>query len=186
MAKVFISYSHDDEDWKDRVVRQLDVLAEEGLSVWQDRQIAGGTTGCRLSRRPLPNATWPCCWSPPPFSLNAALTWFGVSYETSMAPEDKGRALAQAVTAAPTLLVMDGVEPLQHPPGPLASRLRAPGLAALLRHLAGARQAGLCLLGFFDHPARAASLEALRPWAPSTTTPRIVFSPLWPRAPASS
>ena len=42
MARVFISYSHRDEAWKDRVVRQLGVLAEEGLETWDDRRIDGG------------------------------------------------------------------------------------------------------------------------------------------------
>ena len=41
--RIFISYSHDDEAWKDRVVSQLGVLEHEGLlSVWEDRQIAAG------------------------------------------------------------------------------------------------------------------------------------------------
>ena len=44
MAKVFISYSHQDEAWKDRVVKQLGVLATEGLEVWEDRKIAAGAT----------------------------------------------------------------------------------------------------------------------------------------------
>ncbi|MCP4043212.1 MAG: toll/interleukin-1 receptor domain-containing protein [Gammaproteobacteria bacterium] len=42
MTNVFISYSHQDEDWKDRVVRQLAVLATEGMDVWNDRQIGAG------------------------------------------------------------------------------------------------------------------------------------------------
>jgi hypothetical protein len=42
MARIFISYSHQDEAWKDRVVRQLKVLAGEGLETWDDRQIAAG------------------------------------------------------------------------------------------------------------------------------------------------
>lgn len=42
MARVFISYSHQDEDWKNRVVKQLGVLATEGLEVWDDRKIAVG------------------------------------------------------------------------------------------------------------------------------------------------
>ncbi|NBQ71075.1 MAG: toll/interleukin-1 receptor domain-containing protein, partial [Nitrosomonadaceae bacterium] len=43
MAKVFISYSHKDEDWKDQLQTQLAVLEHEGLlSVWDDRQIAAG------------------------------------------------------------------------------------------------------------------------------------------------
>lgn len=41
--KVFISYSHKDEDWKDRLCLQLDVLGMEGLlSIWDDRQIIEG------------------------------------------------------------------------------------------------------------------------------------------------
>lgn len=42
MAKVFISYSHADEKWKDRVVKHLGVLANEGLEVRDDRKIAAG------------------------------------------------------------------------------------------------------------------------------------------------
>ncbi len=43
MAKVFISYSHQDEGWKDRVVAQLRVLAGEGLVTWVDRKIGAGS-----------------------------------------------------------------------------------------------------------------------------------------------
>lgn len=43
MTKVFISYSHKDEAWKERLQTQLAVLEMEGLlSVWEDRQIALG------------------------------------------------------------------------------------------------------------------------------------------------
>jgi hypothetical protein len=41
--RVFLSYSHVDEAWKDRVSRQLAVLTEEGLlDVWDDRRIGAG------------------------------------------------------------------------------------------------------------------------------------------------
>ena len=40
---VFISYSHKDEEWKDRVCSQLGVLAQQGLvATWDDRRIAVG------------------------------------------------------------------------------------------------------------------------------------------------
>ena len=40
---VFISYSHKDEEWKDRLVTQLSVLAKQGLlDVWDDRRIGAG------------------------------------------------------------------------------------------------------------------------------------------------
>ena len=43
MSKIFISYSHKDEVWKDRLQTQLAVLELEGyLSVWDDRQIEVG------------------------------------------------------------------------------------------------------------------------------------------------
>jgi hypothetical protein len=40
---VFISYSHQDETWKDQLVRQLKVLELEGsFDLWDDRKIAAG------------------------------------------------------------------------------------------------------------------------------------------------
>ena len=42
-ASVFISYSHKDERWKDRLVRHLDVLQRQGLlTIWDDRRIGVG------------------------------------------------------------------------------------------------------------------------------------------------
>jgi hypothetical protein len=78
--------------------------------------------------------------------LAEAIQWFGVSVAASLNPADKGRALAEAIVAHRCLLVLDGLEPLQHPPGPLAGELRAPGLKALLTHLAYAGRPGLALL----------------------------------------
>ena len=41
--RVFISYSHKDEAWKDKLVRQLQVLElEDVLAAWDDRKIAVG------------------------------------------------------------------------------------------------------------------------------------------------
>ncbi|MCP4692846.1 MAG: toll/interleukin-1 receptor domain-containing protein, partial [Desulfobacterales bacterium] len=41
--KIFISYSHKDEDWKDRVKSHLRVLQEQGLlEIWDDRRIPPG------------------------------------------------------------------------------------------------------------------------------------------------
>ena len=40
MSKIFISYSHQDEDWKDRLQKKLTVMALEGyFTVWEDRQL---------------------------------------------------------------------------------------------------------------------------------------------------
>lgn len=43
MLKVFISYSHKDEDWRNALVAHLKPLERSGLiSVWHDRQLLGG------------------------------------------------------------------------------------------------------------------------------------------------
>jgi tetratricopeptide (TPR) repeat protein len=60
-------------------------------------------------------------------------------------PWDKGARLAQLVAQRRTLLVLDGLEPLQYPPGPLAGQLKDPAITALLKGLA-ARNPGLCLV----------------------------------------
>jgi hypothetical protein len=57
---VFISYSHQDEAWKDRLVTHLGVLKSEGVfELWDDRQISAGD-GWRADRCGFTNAmrTW--------------------------------------------------------------------------------------------------------------------------------
>jgi tetratricopeptide (TPR) repeat protein len=63
-------------------------------------------------------------------------------------PRERGRTLAERIRAQRTLLILDGIEPLQYAPttkGGLAGKLKDPALAALLRELA-LNQPGLCLL----------------------------------------
>ena len=39
---IFISYSHKDEAWKDRLVTRLNVLQyQDSLEIWDDRRIEG-------------------------------------------------------------------------------------------------------------------------------------------------
>ncbi len=57
----------------------------------------------------------------------------------------EGERLAKLVAHRRTLLVLDGLEPLQNPPGPQEGRLREPSLQAFLRELA-AFNTGLCLI----------------------------------------
>lgn len=82
--------------------------------------------------------------------LAHALQWFGVQCEPTLSPWDKGRLLADAVARERTLLILDGIEPLQYPPGPMGGRLRAPGVQTFLNQLAGKRHGsenkGLCLV----------------------------------------
>ncbi len=58
---------------------------------------------------------------------------------------DKGARLAQLVAQKRTVLVLDGLEPLQYPPGPVGGQLKDPALEALLKGLAQ-HNAGLCVV----------------------------------------
>ena len=68
--------------------------------------------------------------------LAHALEWFGVQCEPTLSPWDKGRLLADAVARERALLILDGIEPLQYPPGPMGGQIRAPGVQSLLKQLA--------------------------------------------------
>jgi serine/threonine protein kinase len=77
--------------------------------------------------------------------LDAALSWFGDSDPQLGTAWEKGERLAQVIADRRTLLVLDGLEPLQNPPGPQEGRVREPSLQALLRELA-AFNTGLCII----------------------------------------
>jgi predicted ATPase len=77
--------------------------------------------------------------------LDAALTWFGDPDPRLGTAWAKGERLAKLVAHRRTLLVLDGLEPLQNPPGPQEGRLHEPSLQALLRELA-AFNTGLCVI----------------------------------------
>jgi predicted ATPase len=77
--------------------------------------------------------------------LDAALTWFGDPDPRLGTAWEKGERLAKLVAHRRTLLVLDGLEPLQNPPGPQEGRLREPSLQALMRELA-AFNTGLCVI----------------------------------------
>jgi predicted ATPase len=77
--------------------------------------------------------------------LDAALTWFGDPDPRIGTAWEKGERLAKLVAHRRTLLVLDGLEPLQNPPGPQEGRLREPSLQALLRELAAFNK-GLCVI----------------------------------------
>jgi serine/threonine protein kinase/tetratricopeptide (TPR) repeat protein len=77
--------------------------------------------------------------------LDAALTWFGDPDPRIGSAWQKGERLAKLVAQRRTLLILDGLEPLQNPPGPQEGRLRDPGLQALLRELAAFNK-GLCVI----------------------------------------
>jgi hypothetical protein len=77
--------------------------------------------------------------------LDAALAWFGDPDPRLGTAWEKGERLAKLVSHRRTLLVLDGMEPLQNPPGPQEGLLRDPSLQALLRELAAFNK-GLCVI----------------------------------------
>ena len=77
--------------------------------------------------------------------LDAALTWFGDPDPRLGTAWEKGERLAKLVAPRRTLVVLDGLEPLQNPPGPQEGRVREPSLQALLRELAAFNR-GLCVI----------------------------------------
>jgi serine/threonine protein kinase len=77
--------------------------------------------------------------------IDAALTWFGDPDPRVGTAWEKGERLAKLISHRRTLLVLDGLEPLQNPPGPQEGRVREAALQALLRELA-AFNPGLCVI----------------------------------------
>jgi len=77
--------------------------------------------------------------------IDQALRWFGDPVPTVGSPWDKGERLAGYIRHERTLLILDGLEPLQYPPGAHEGRLKDPALATLLVELA-AGQPGLCVI----------------------------------------
>lgn len=106
--------------------------------------------------------------------IDQALRWFGDTDPTAGSPWDKGERLAGYLRQERTLLILDGLEPLQHPPGPQEGRLKDAAMQALLVELA-AQQSGLCvistrervgdLIEFEDSTVIQHNLEKLSPQA---------------------
>jgi tetratricopeptide (TPR) repeat protein len=77
--------------------------------------------------------------------FSAAFAWFDKTAEVPRDPATKGAKLAELVATERTLLVLDGVEPLQQPPGGFGGEFKDPAMKALLRGLAR-HNPGLCIL----------------------------------------
>jgi hypothetical protein len=77
--------------------------------------------------------------------IDAALRFFGDTDPTDGSPWDKGARLAHLVGKQRTLILLDGMEPLQSPYEFERGKLRDPALESLLRRLARESN-GLCLI----------------------------------------
>lgn len=106
--------------------------------------------------------------------IEAALTWFGDTDPNKGSPWDKGERLAQLIGSHRILLVLDGLEPLQHPPGPDEGKLKDQALQSLLRGLAASNK-GLCLI------STRVAVADLTPFEHSTA-PRVDLEHLSPEA----
>ncbi len=133
-----------DEAWSDRKTNILSLIAEGGagksalVNEWLTRLQADGYRGadCVLGWSFYSQGSKERATSADEF-LNWALAELGVTVATTSASA-KGEAIAEALTTRRALLVLDGVEPLQHGPGPQAGQLKDQGLRALLRRFAAA------------------------------------------------
>jgi tetratricopeptide (TPR) repeat protein len=144
-----------DAAWDDPATHVVTLVAFGGVgksalvSRWLDRRSAAGWPGVQraLDWSFYSQGTEERVASADRF-LDHALRFFGDPDPNVGAPRDRGLRLAQLVRSEKTLLVLDGVEPLQQ----LAGRLKDPGLAALLKGLA-AENPGLCLVTTREHIA---------------------------------
>ncbi|MBI5934016.1 MAG: toll/interleukin-1 receptor domain-containing protein [Chloroflexi bacterium] len=102
--------------------------------------------------------------------IAAALTWFGDPDPTAGSPWDKGERLAELVKQSRTLLILDGLEPLQNPPPVETGRIKDPALVSFLREVAR-QNPGLVVIStrlavddlkdFKDGSAKETDLESL-------------------------
>jgi hypothetical protein len=77
--------------------------------------------------------------------FNAAFAWFDKTEEVPKDSFTKGAKLAELIASERTLLILDGTEPLQQPPGGFGGEFKEPAMKALLRGLARYNP-GLCIV----------------------------------------
>ena len=171
-----------DAAWDDPSLHVLTLVAFGGVGKsalvarWLDRMAAGGWRGAShvldwsfYSQGSQDQAT-----SAEPF-IHHALRFFGDPDPQAGSPYDRGARLAHLIRRERSLLILDGVEPLQYPPGrvEIEGRLRDPGLAALLKGLA-AGNPGLVVVTTRERIADLAGFP--------TTAPQISLEELDPAA----
>ncbi len=77
--------------------------------------------------------------------IDEALRFFGQCRPERLSPYDRGVELARLVGEDRNLLILDGMEPLQYPPGPMGGEIKDPGLEALVKSMQFASK-GLCII----------------------------------------
>ncbi len=79
------------------------------------------------------------------YFIEHALGWFGDEAPSEGTPWDKALRLANLIRAKRTLVILDGLEPLQLPPGPKHGLVENPAVSLLIKELASENN-GLCLI----------------------------------------
>ncbi|MFT4862068.1 MAG: tetratricopeptide (TPR) repeat protein/transcriptional regulator with XRE-family HTH domain [Pseudohongiellaceae bacterium] len=104
------------------------------------------------------------------FFIEHALNWFGDPNPIEGTPWAKASRLVRLIRASKTLLILDGLEPMQHRPGPRVGQIDNPAVAMLVKELA-CENTGLCVItsrlavadlaSFDDGRIRSRSVESL-------------------------
>lgn len=79
------------------------------------------------------------------YFIEHALEWFGDENPTTGTALSKAARLTERIRRSRTLLILDGLEPLQYPPGHKQGLVENPAVALLIRELAS-DNSGLCLI----------------------------------------
>jgi tetratricopeptide (TPR) repeat protein len=77
--------------------------------------------------------------------INYALKWFGDKNFERLSAWEKGTRLANFIQKEKTLFILDGMEPLQYPPGQMEGKIKDPALLSCLKSLARNNN-GLCVI----------------------------------------
>ena len=77
--------------------------------------------------------------------FNDAIKWFGFEGEIPTSQHEKGRLLADIISRQKTLLILDGLEPLQYPAGEMHGLLKDKTMPGLLKSLIRSMN-GLCVI----------------------------------------
>ncbi len=169
-----------DAAWKDEHTHVISFVAFGGVGKsalvnhWLERMATDGYRGARrvfgwsaYSQGSKERATSADLF------IDAALRFFGDTDPTAGSIDRRAVRLAELIRREPTLLILDGIEPLQHVPhGEREGFIKDLGLRTLVRELA-AQNSGLCVI---TTRARLSDLAGLE----STTAPWVDLENLQP------
>jgi len=142
-----------DSEWNERKTNVVQLIAFGGMgksslvNAWLSRLDQKGYCGARQVY------AWSFYWqaaksevrSSGDYFIEHALTWFGDESPAEGSPWEKATRLANLIRSKRTLLVLDGLEPMQYPPGPKHGLVENPAVSLLLKELA-TENSGLCVV----------------------------------------